>query len=236
MAPSPASYVLINLSPKPELAGGRVELVGRPGRENLITRGQRDPGLLAAGPDMPCRLQPRGIVERARAHPDHAVPRLAADPGTALRTHQAVWTATVGRSLDASRLNPAQTKGSLGYDNPHRESAAGYPLTVGAVAGVNLLRGLSDLVADLAAMTAAGLRSCIVLSLLFRAAQPCVAPAPLDDLGGRLWRLAPTHLIVLPAEAGIRAADTAPIDWTPAFASGRDRAQPPEISRSVFCW
>jgi hypothetical protein len=57
-----------------------------------------------------------------------------------------------------SQLNPAQTKCSLGYDYPHREGAAGHTLTVGTVAGVNQLRCLDHLVADLAAMAAACLR------------------------------------------------------------------------------
>ena len=68
-------------------AGDHVALAGRLHLENLVTRWQCDPGLLAAGPDMPCRPQPRGIVERARTHPDHAIPWQAANPGAALRAH-----------------------------------------------------------------------------------------------------------------------------------------------------
>ena len=55
--------------------------------ENLIALRKRHPGLLAAGPDMPCRPQPRSIVERARTHSDYTIPRPAANPGAALRTH-----------------------------------------------------------------------------------------------------------------------------------------------------
>src|SRR6516164_3921236 len=141
------------------VTSGRIELVGRPCRENLVTRRQCDPGLLAAGPDMPCRPQPGGIVEGARAHPDHTAPRCAANPGAALRAHETgADPPTVCGSLEWPRLDPAQTKASLGHDDPYREGAAGQALTIGAVAGVNQLRGLGDLVANLAALTAAGLR------------------------------------------------------------------------------
>src|SRR5262245_58788488 len=126
MVSLPVSYVLINLNPQLGSAGDRVELVRRPRRENLVTRGQRDPGLLAAGPYMPCQSQPSGTVEGARAHPDQAIPRLAANPGAAFRAHQtSIDPPTVCSSLDRSRLNAAETKSILGHDNPHREGAAG---------------------------------------------------------------------------------------------------------------
>src|SRR5712691_12296713 len=38
----------------------------------LIALRQSDPGLLAASPAMQGRSQPRGVVERAPTHPDHA--------------------------------------------------------------------------------------------------------------------------------------------------------------------
>src|SRR5262249_23275321 len=108
---------------------------------------------------MPGRPQPRGIVERSSASPDQAISRRAANPGTALRTHKAgTDPPAIGRSLDRSRLDTAEAKGALGHDNPDREGAAGYPLTVGAVAGVNHLRRFGNLVAKLAAMAAASLR------------------------------------------------------------------------------
>src|SRR5215469_857816 len=108
---------------------------------------------------MPGRPQPRGIVERSSPSPDHAIPRGAANPGAAFRAHQAsADPPAIGRSLDRSRLDTAEAKGALGYDNPDREGAAGYPLTVGAVAGVNHLRRFGNLVAKLAAMAAASLR------------------------------------------------------------------------------
>ena len=142
-----------------EPAGGGVELGGRLHLENLVTFGQGDPGLLAAGPDMPSRPQPRGIVERARTHPDHAVPRHAANPGTALRAYQTgIDPPTVRGALERSRRSPAETKGSLGHDDSHREGAAGQALAIGAVARVDQLRSFGDLVTNLAALTAAGLR------------------------------------------------------------------------------
>jgi len=61
--------------------GGRLRL------ENFIALRERNPGLFAPGPDMPCRSQPGGIVERARTHADHAIPRHAANPAAALRTY-----------------------------------------------------------------------------------------------------------------------------------------------------
>jgi len=108
---------------------------------------------------MPCRPQPRRIVERARTHPDHAIPRRTANPAAARRAHQTgIDPTTVCRSLERSRLNSAETKGSLGPNDPHREGAAGQALAIGAVAGVDQLRRLANLVAQLAALAAAGLR------------------------------------------------------------------------------
>ena len=94
--------------------------------ENLITLGQCDPGLLAAGPDMHCRPNPRSIVEGAGTHPNHPAPRRAADPGAAVRAHQAgADPPAVCSSLQTSRLDSAETKTSLGQDDPHREGTAG---------------------------------------------------------------------------------------------------------------
>jgi hypothetical protein len=43
--------------------------------EYLVTLGEGDPALLAARPDMPGRLQPRGIIERPRADANHTAAR-----------------------------------------------------------------------------------------------------------------------------------------------------------------
>src|SRR5215472_16169887 len=107
---------------------------------------------------MPCRSQPRGVVERARTHADHAVPRHSANPGAALRAYQpGVDAPAVRGALEWSRLDSAPTKGGLRHDKPHRECAARQALAIGAVARVDRLRSFGDLIANLAALAAAGL-------------------------------------------------------------------------------
>jgi hypothetical protein len=71
---------------------------GRLSLENLIALGQRDPGLLAAGPDVPSRPQPGCIVQSARTHAAHAIrPRHAANPAATLRANQSgVYAPTIG--------------------------------------------------------------------------------------------------------------------------------------------
>ena len=138
--------------------------------ENLVARRERNPGLFAAGPDMPCRSQPGGIVERARTHADHAVPRHAANPGAALPAHQpGVDAPAVCSALEWPRLDTAEMKGGLRRDKPHGEGAARQALTIGAVARVDRLRSLGDLRANLAALAAAGLGK-FHRDLLFKAA------------------------------------------------------------------
>ena len=48
--------------------------------EDLITLGKRDPRLLAPRPDVPRWPQPGRIIQGAGPHPNHAVPRSAANP------------------------------------------------------------------------------------------------------------------------------------------------------------
>jgi len=55
--------------------------------EYLFTFGERDPGLLAARPDVPCRSQPRCVVEAAGTHTDHAAARLAVHPARTIRAY-----------------------------------------------------------------------------------------------------------------------------------------------------
>lgn len=56
--------------------------------EYLVTFGERDPGLLAARPDVPCRSQPRCVVEAAGTHTDHAAARLAVHPARTIRAYE----------------------------------------------------------------------------------------------------------------------------------------------------
>src|SRR4051794_33370203 len=135
------------------LASGRLAL------EDLVALGDRDPGLLAAGPDMPRRTQPGRVVERAAPQADDAVPRHAADPGTAFRADQPdIRASAVGHPLQAARFDPGQAETRLGHDDTQRERAARQPLTVEAVAGIDVQRLLGDLVAHLPALAPAGLR------------------------------------------------------------------------------
>jgi hypothetical protein len=55
-------------------------------------------------------------------------------------------------ALKSTRLKPRQAEALLGYNHPHRERAAGQALAIPAVAGVDQLRLLSDLVAYLPAL------------------------------------------------------------------------------------
>src|SRR6266851_2250991 len=57
-----------------------------------------------------------------------------------------------------TRLEPHEAKSRVGDDDPDRERATRQALAVNPVACVNQLRCFGDLVADLAAQAAAGLR------------------------------------------------------------------------------
>ena len=93
--------------------------------EDLIAIGERDPGLLAAGPGVPRRAQPGRIVERASPDPMDSIPRHATNPGATLWANQSdVDTPAVGGALERSRLNPAEAKGGLCHHDPHREGTA----------------------------------------------------------------------------------------------------------------
>jgi pimeloyl-ACP methyl ester carboxylesterase len=135
--------------------------IGRLGREAVVALGQGDPRLLASGPQMHRRPDPGGVVERAgtrRAH-RRALHRVAANPRAAFRADPAVPDGTaVGDARDQPRLDPGQPERLVRNDNRDREGAAGHPLAVGAVTGVYETRCLGDLVAQLAALAAAGQR------------------------------------------------------------------------------
>jgi hypothetical protein len=60
--------------------------------------------------------------------------------------------------MEESWLNPAEPEPVLWYDYSNPEGAAAQTLAILAMAGVDQLRRFGDLVADLAAFAAAGLR------------------------------------------------------------------------------
>src|SRR6266478_4154715 len=90
------------------------------GLEAPVTFWQRDPGLLAAGPEVHGRTQPGGVVQGAAAHVADCRPgrRRSADPRATLRADPARGRAsTVGSPSDCPRLALDQTAGPLGADN-----------------------------------------------------------------------------------------------------------------------
>src|SRR5690348_443026 len=92
------------------------ELPGRLRLENLVALGEHDPGLPAAGPEMHGRAQPGSIVEGAGPHTVQAVirTRRAANPTATLWAYPpGLYPPAVGGALDASRLDPAETKAGL---------------------------------------------------------------------------------------------------------------------------
>src|SRR5437660_2281248 len=98
----------------------------------------REPGLLAAGPDVLGRSQPRGVVQGAASHVAHrrAGPRRGADPHAALRADPAGrHAATAGRALDTLRFALNQAERPVREHAAKRERAAGHALAVGAVTG-----------------------------------------------------------------------------------------------------
>src|SRR5204862_1624296 len=127
--------------------------------EYLFTFGERDPGLLAARPDVPCRSQPRCVVEAAGTHPDHAAARLAVHPARTIRAYEpSVEPTAIRDALKRSRFTRREAETSLRQRDPQGEGAARDVLAVGAVACVDEARLLGDLIADLPALTAAGQR------------------------------------------------------------------------------
>src|SRR5437667_9294843 len=109
------------------------------------------------------RIDPGCVVQRAGAHAAilarvrRAELRAAEDPRAAIRAHPASGgAAAVGEALDRSRLAARQAERGGGDDDRHRERAAGHALAVAAMAGIGGNRRLGDLVAQLAALAAAG--------------------------------------------------------------------------------
>ena len=64
-------------------------LLGRLPLEGLIVVAEGDPGLLAAGPNMPGRPQPGCVVKRPGRYADYAAARQAINPTRTLRAHEA---------------------------------------------------------------------------------------------------------------------------------------------------
>jgi hypothetical protein len=94
-----------------------------------------------------------------RPDADYAIARQAVDPASAIRAHEpGVEPPTVGHALKRSPLACGQMECALRQGDSQRKGAARDPLTIGAVARVDQLGGLGDLVADLAALAGTGQR------------------------------------------------------------------------------
>ena len=116
----------------------RLVVSGRLSLENFITLGKLDPRLLSASPYVPRGPQPGRIIQRAASDADHAIPRQAADPGTALWANQSgVDPSAIGGALKPTWLNPCQAEPLFGDNGPQAERAAGQALAIQAVAGID---------------------------------------------------------------------------------------------------
>jgi hypothetical protein len=136
----------------------RLVMSGRLSLENFITLGKLHPSLLPTSPYVSRGPQPGCIIQRAASDADHAIPRQAADPGTALWANQSgVYASAIGGALKSTWLNPCQAKPLFGDNDPQGECAAGQALAIQAVAGIDRLRSLGDLVANLPALATARL-------------------------------------------------------------------------------
>ena len=108
--------------------------------EALCTLRKRYPWLLATGPEMHRRTQPRGVVEGATSHVANcrAGPWGGANPRPTFRTHPSGRHApAVSGALDHARLPRNKAKCVSRKHDRHRERAAGYALAVRAMAGVD---------------------------------------------------------------------------------------------------
>lgn len=126
--------------------------------ENFITLWKHDPRLLPTSSYVSRGPQPGCIIQRAASDADHAIPRQAANPGTALRANQSgVDASAIGGALKSTWLNSCQAEPLFGDNDPQGECAAGQALAIQAVACIDRLRSLGDLVANLPALAAARL-------------------------------------------------------------------------------
>ena len=107
---------------------------------------------------MPRGPQPRFIVQRAAPDADYTISRHPANPGTALRANEpSVDAPAIGGALKPTWLNPCQAEPLFGDSDPQGECAAGQVLAIQAMAGIDRLRSLGDLVADFPALATARL-------------------------------------------------------------------------------
>src|SRR5436190_15970806 len=89
----------------------------------------------------------------------HPIPRHSADPGAAVWANQPdVRPPAIGDALQRARLHPAEPECPFLDHDAQREGAARQALAIGAVARIDQLRLFGDLIADRAALAAAGLR------------------------------------------------------------------------------
>ena len=115
-------------------------------------------GLLPAAPYMPRGPQPGCIVQCAAPDAEYAIPRHSANPGTAFGANQSGINApAIGSALKSTRLNSGQVESLFGDDDPQRERASGQALAIQTMAGIDCLRLLGDLVADLPTLAPARL-------------------------------------------------------------------------------
>ena len=137
---------------------GPVSLTGRSLFKDLIAIPEYYPRLLASGPDMPGRSEPRCIVERPGSDPNHPITRRTRDPRAAFGAYPTGAGATaICETLERPRLYTTELVRDLGDYDGHREGAAGKALAIPAMTSVDLLGCFSDFVADLAALAAARL-------------------------------------------------------------------------------
>jgi uroporphyrinogen-III decarboxylase len=110
--------------------------------------------------------------------------------------------------MKASWLNPAEPESVLWYDYSNPEGAAAQTLAILAMAGVDQLRRFGDLVADLAALAAAGLRKLHgngsptishfdPMASTSIAANPCPSPLKPIKPGAMRARLARTAQVLI---------------------------------------
>ena len=85
--------------------------------------------------------------------------RLAVNPTRAIRAHEAnIEPPAVGRAMKWTRLACSETEAGFGEGDPQREGTTRYPLTIDAMACADQLRNFGHVVADFAALAAAGQR------------------------------------------------------------------------------
>src|SRR5215469_1508494 len=93
--------------------------------EPLITFGQYDPGLGAAGPEMYCRAQPRGVVQSSGPHAERVSCRgvrlrATTEPCPASRANPSRDPApTVGCAEERARRGPFEVEGTTSHNQRH---------------------------------------------------------------------------------------------------------------------